>query len=329
MKVAKPESDRDEIRALWNEIVELMGRRDTNRFLRHMWVSKYGDLKSTDLFSALKETIEGENTSSIEFVRLCNHECERYVELLDIHRDHLKSAAEYVDRLIKKLNIKSALPLLLSCYTRVSEEDFERIVRSILVFVVRYDVVSGLDVSGMESTFFTLAREVREMVKQKKSAQCARHIKEVLQKGSPTDEQVESFVADLQLNRDDAAYVLGRIAFRKGTNTKERGIHEANLEHIYPKNPKKDEWGGKENQEELNQYLNHIGNLTILGERINAGIANSEFSVKKPYYENSELKISNEVGWYNDWNVDTIKKRAQGLAKSVLEIWNFENTSWV
>src|SRR5690606_8366289 len=52
MRVAEPEVDREKIRALWNDMLEGMGRRDINKFLRHMWVSKYGDLKNQDLFSA-------------------------------------------------------------------------------------------------------------------------------------------------------------------------------------------------------------------------------------------------------------------------------------
>ena len=46
-------------------MLEQMGRRDINRFLRHMWVSKYGDLKSQDLFTALKARIENDNIGSM------------------------------------------------------------------------------------------------------------------------------------------------------------------------------------------------------------------------------------------------------------------------
>jgi uncharacterized protein with ParB-like and HNH nuclease domain len=57
MHVAETDDDRKQIRDFWNEMLERMGRRDINRFLRHMWVSKYGDLKSKDLFTALKVTL--------------------------------------------------------------------------------------------------------------------------------------------------------------------------------------------------------------------------------------------------------------------------------
>ncbi len=58
MRVAGNGTQRRQIRDYWNEMLEQLGRRDINRFLRHMWVSKYGDLKSKDLFTALKGEIE-------------------------------------------------------------------------------------------------------------------------------------------------------------------------------------------------------------------------------------------------------------------------------
>jgi hypothetical protein len=58
MRVAIPKTDRTQIRQLWNEMLERMGKRDITRFLRHLWVSKYGDLKDQDLFSALRKHID-------------------------------------------------------------------------------------------------------------------------------------------------------------------------------------------------------------------------------------------------------------------------------
>src|SRR6266404_1709026 len=45
---------RKQIRSQWDDMVESMGKQDINRFIRHMWLSKYGDLKNIDLFTALK-----------------------------------------------------------------------------------------------------------------------------------------------------------------------------------------------------------------------------------------------------------------------------------
>jgi uncharacterized protein with ParB-like and HNH nuclease domain len=124
MRVATSASDRKKIRDYWNDMLEALGKRDINRFLRHMWVSKYGDLKSQDLFTALKKHIEDNSIDSVEFIRSCAEECEYYVHLLDVDEDALNKATRYVRTLIKELDAQSALPPLLAAYPRLSGSDF-------------------------------------------------------------------------------------------------------------------------------------------------------------------------------------------------------------
>ena len=93
MRIASDDPERSQIREYWNEMLEQMGRRDINKFLRHMWVSKYGDLKKQDLFSALKNHIESEGIHSIEFTQTCSEECESYTHLVDHNETYLGKAA--------------------------------------------------------------------------------------------------------------------------------------------------------------------------------------------------------------------------------------------
>src|SRR5258708_8061699 len=160
MRFAESDAQRKQIREHWNEMLEQMGRRDINRFLRHMWVSKYGDLKTQDLFTALKQHIEKHSIASLEFTRSCSEECVSYVELLNVDKA-LGDAAPYVQRLVSELDFQSALPLLLSSYLRLEIKDFEKVVKWLLVFETRYSIVSNLDSSGLETVLFQLAREIR------------------------------------------------------------------------------------------------------------------------------------------------------------------------
>jgi hypothetical protein len=261
MRVAADDNDRRQIRDFWNEMLEQLGRRDINRFLRHMWVSKYGDLKSKDLFTALKEEIESKHVQSLEFTRTCADECESYVRLLDLDEEHLGKATPFVRVLSRQLDVQASLPMMLSSYRLFDTADFEKIVRWMLVFVVRYSVVSRLDSGGLETVFFALAQEIRAKMGDSKQAKAVlTHIKDTLIKNAPSDDQVKAAVAELLLENDEAKYVLSRLATRMQTNTKEVKVDEANLEHIFPKNPAK-EWKDPETMEPL---LWHIGNLTML-----------------------------------------------------------------
>jgi hypothetical protein len=113
------------------------------------------------------------------------------------------------------------------------------------------------------------------------------------------------------------------------SSTKEVGINESNLEHIFPKKPST-EWVGPA---KLEPFLWHIGNLTMLGERINAssGVANLGYSKKRAHYQKaSELEMAQQLAKdYTVWDESTIKDRARKLEPHVTEIWDFDNPSRV
>ena len=337
MREAKPGNDRKAIRDLWTDMVEQMGRRDINRFLRHMWVSKYGDLKSTDLFTALKEHIEGKSIGASAFARSCADECESYVQIVNIDENHLKEATKHVRSLLRDLDAQAALPLLLSAFQNLPAANFVKVCQWLLVFVTRYSVIANLDSSGMETVFFELARQIRGMVVAKGSdattniQNCMQHIKWVLVKDTPSDQQILLHVPNLSLTTEEARYVVGRLATYMQTGTGEVKVDDANVEHIFPKNPEENEWGGKANHELLEPLLWNIGNLTILGRRLNRKAANKEFEIKKKHYaEKSELVMAQNVAeHYSNWDETTIKTRATRLAELVLKVWSFDNSSMV
>jgi uncharacterized protein DUF262/uncharacterized protein DUF1524 len=334
MRVA-PEEDRKHIRQVWNQMLTAMGKRDIGRFLRHLWVSKYGDLKSEGLFLALKGHITDKSVKSVDFVVTCADECDTYVKLLSGRDEELGSAAPYVRGLLQELDCQPALPLLLSAsLLEVKAGDFDKVIKWLLVFVTRYSVLMGLDSSGLETVLFSLARDIRGKIDEGITPSvCLAHIKETLKKNAPSDEQIRPSARGLTLSPDDAKYVLRKLADHMESLTKESKTHEANLEHIYPENPDDSEWGGPDNHAKLLPYLWNIGNLTILGKRLNQGVENKEYKVKVQHYASkSELKMVKKI--VKDypgpqWGEKQIEARARTLTEDALTVWNFDNPSRV
>lgn len=332
MREAQPEADRPQIRKTWNEMIQKMGKREINRFLRHLWISKYGDLKNQDLFSALKQKIEAASLNSLEFARSCASECTDYVALLTADKEYFApSALPLVRALLTDLDVQPALPLLLSSYSVFTKEDFEKIARLVLVFTTRHSIIVNRDSSELESVLFKLAREVRSAKTQSEIKGILTSVKKTLREFSPSDEQVKAAAVDLVLSPDEARYILLRIARKLQTKTKEIGIDEANLEHIFPQNPEPEEWGGEKGQAELYPYLWHIGNLTILGRRINKAAANKEYGIKRAAYAaKTEIVMAQEIAdKFEVWTRESIERRAQSFVPLMLDIWNFDNPSMV
>lgn len=329
MRQAKDE-ERKHIRLIWDEMLAEMGRRDISRFLRHLWVSQYGDLKAEGLFAALKAAIKKSAVSSLSFVQQCSEECRSYVALLDVRAETLGVAEPYIRKLIKGIDAQSALPLLLSCMARFSLTEVASIAQFLLVFIVRWMILTGRDTARMETLLFSLARDVRTGEISGKTVSVS-EVKNSLRGVSPDDTEVTAAISRMVLPADSAEYVVRCISNSMETKTKEKTTgDESNLEHIYPQNPDDGAWGGEDNQAILEPYTWHIGNLTMLGERLNTKAKNSEYEAKREKYKASELKMPQLIAEkYDKWDAPSIEDRAKSLLPNILKIWNFDNPSGV
>ena len=83
------EVDRKTIRRLWTEMIEGLGKFDLKDFLRHFWISKHGDVKSSDLYTVLREHIEGHQIDPLTFVKECSEECDSYISIVSIDKPFL------------------------------------------------------------------------------------------------------------------------------------------------------------------------------------------------------------------------------------------------
>lgn len=332
-----PDLERKELRATWTQMIQKMGTHDIHDFLRAMWVSRYGDLKKDDLFTALKNYIEQHHVGSLDFARQCGDECDDYIQLALADETQLpKESFPFVRALTRELGFKPTIPLLLSSYLLLQPEDFEKVAKYLLVFVTRYSIIGNLDSAGMEDLLFRLAREVRTTVKDENdkagSKQATDAIKLALFVNSPDDPAVKNAITKetTVLDPSDAKYVMKRLANFMQDPQKQVVVGDTNVEHIYPQNPAENEWGGKANQEKLEPLTWHIGNLTIFGRKANKKVENFEYPVKQPKYAASQVVMTNEIATkYATWDDRTIIDRAAHLAGFVVQVWNFANPSRV
>lgn len=329
MREAKA-SQRSDVRSMWTEMIEGMGKRDIDDFLRHFWVSRYGDLKNVKLFAAIKSHIEKKKIKSLDFARECQEECESYLHLINADTDRLGDGVKHI-RSLARLGKKFTLPLLLSAYLKLPIKMFGEVAAWLLVYVTRNSILTSTDSAKMETLVFRLARAVRDKTEAGETAgQVRAYVKDALVKGAASDDAIAVSLEEIELRPTEATYVLSRLANYIQSPSKEIGMNEANLEHVYPKRPKANEWGGANNQASLNMLLWNIGNLTVYGKRMNSKEANSEYDTVKraAYLSKSEVKMTLALAnKYVHWNEAAIIDRAKTLAPQVCKVWNFENTS--
>lgn len=90
------------------------------------------------------------------------------------------------------------------------------------------------------------------------------------------------------------------------------------VEHIYPQTPDGPKWTNHA------QVINRLGNLTLLGKRLNTSIKNADFATKKKDgYGGSDILMTKELLSLDTWDAAAIDERKRELSGWVFDIWEF------
>ncbi len=321
MRRAGTASSRKLVRTHWNAMLRELGKRDVSRFLRHLWVSRFGDLKNEGLYAAIRRELDEAKLDSATFAEQCADECADYVALLDINVPlPTRHGISNLEGIVKYLQISSAPPLLLSGYRFLSPQDFEKLLKAIVGTHIRYAVVTNQNPLDVESRMYEAARTIRQLTDAgRNSAQILSGAKAKLRELSVLDKVIETAYADLTLERGEAQWIMVQIANSVQSSTKEIGMDRANLEHIFPQNAKPNEWP---NALALEPLIWHVGNMTILGEKLNRQAQNKGFANKCAlYYSKSEIKMNKDIAAAQTWDENAIMHRALRLTKCLAQVF--------
>ena len=310
---------RHTVRQTWNATIQQMGRRDVSRFLRHLWLSQFGDLKAKGLYSEIKDHLAANTITSVDFAQSCAEACEDYLKLLEIDKSLPKDSLRDVEGLVRYLGIQNCLPLLLAAHKCLNDSDFTKLVKAATALYVRHTLIGNQNPLELETAFYDAAREIRAQTASKvSSSKALQAAKAKLTKLNPTDSLVEEKFQELMLSKSEASWFMAQLANAQQSKTREVGMDKANVEHIFPQNADK-EWPDRA---KLEPFIWHVGNLTILGKRINNKAQNKSFADKcKEHYSKSEIKMTKDLLNETTWNEGSIRNRAKALAKIALQVW--------
>lgn len=116
--------------------------------------------------------------------------------------------------------------------------------------------------------------------------------------------------------------ILDRIA-RKHSESVDWTNKDVHIEHIMPQKPS-GEWKVMFDLDEFEykDYLNRLGNLTILQDKKNIRARNKDFKEKKEYYKESRVTLTKNLVDYSQWGYNEILKRQEYLYEQSKDIWN-------
>lgn len=305
-----PKSSQDTIVDLWKNVVDFENDATIKDFLRHFWISRFGDVKSQSLYREIKKKVAEDDIPSVEFSEGLSESALVYQDILDKRNED-----DEVQRILettKDLKGKLLFPVYMSILECVEGDKIRDLMRLCFCLYVRHSVICGRENSKLENVVYYLARQLRQGFN---INTFRAQIEEVL----PTDEDVErSFGSLIVTHNPTRRYLLVELerAIRSTEEMEVSNPKKVHVEHIYPQTPI------SENRlQRHEQLVNRIGNLTLLSQRLNTSIRNSEFKTKKSAYSQSSIELTRKLDAYASWGQHEIESRQLELAKLAPKIW--------
>ncbi len=313
----------EEVSRSWDSLKTNLSGVNITSFLRHYWNSMDEHITERDLYSVLKKEVQ--KTDVVLFMDKLVKESEVYGELIypDLQYWDDKAVIKYLEA-IHTLNARLCFPLLLSAHRNLDKKSFSHIIQLAINLTFRYSTICNFHNNRLERIYSTLA-----ILIQNKKIKDIKDIKEIIQKEMiyPDDDTfIQKFTKKNIRSNKVAKYILEEINALDAPSEYQLS-EKVTLEHILPKKPSK-EWKAYFKEEtDLSDFINRIGNFTVLVKEQNKKIANSTFDKKKEQaYNESLLPITKELCNFVRWDEASIEKRQAELAKKANNIWliNFD-----
>lgn len=311
--------DLQEAQRQWRRIINTVQMEKFPEFLRYYLSLQRTRVRRERLFKIVRDSVENgqqafnlldqlENYSSL-FIALGNSND-------DFWRDSPDS--RYYIRELELFQVKQAYPALFAAYDRFSPQDFTRLLKLVCVLSFRYTIVSSLNPNELETLYNKVAIAImnREIVN-------PRQVFENLRTVYVSDEKFSQDFSFLAISTKGQKRKLVRyILWKLETDASERNdISEDgfSIEHILPESPTEN-WRRSFSEDQIEEVVYRIGNLTPLEPSLNRQVGNDLYSVKSDAYQQSVYNLTRYIA-AEEWTINTIASRQRQLARRATHVW--------
>ena len=303
----------DSVKNKWEKISDNIGSSEATKFIRYYWNAIESFSRTQNLYRKMKSKINTESQvikviSELELLSdvytTLNANSGTSVFNHKLLNDSLKN--------LKSFSATSFYPIVFAMYLKNwDEKDISEVLLAIEKLIFRNIVIAKNAANKYELIFAELAISISNNNISKNK------VVNDLNSYKISDEAFANHFKDLEVkNKPIIRYILKEI--NNLGSSKETIISDSesvHIEHILPQSP--GEWYVYNHEE----YVNKLGNLTLLGSEFNRKISNGLFDRKKEMYRNSEIKITRDLIDYSEWGVEEIKHRQDHLTRLALTIW--------
>jgi len=305
----------------WRNLTTILNQINITTFLRHYWLAKHERVTDKRLYERIKKHLDKAHVTVKAFVEDLVNSADIYVNIINPTLDYWGNY-DIVKCLenINSLNYKAAYSVILVGKSKLNDINLLKLIESCEKFLFKYTTIGGNSPSDVEKFFTALTKKLKE-----EGTEGLNEIWNMFERKQPTDDQfLIDFSNKIISKQKVQRYILEKINDYLGTNeTVVNNSQAVHVEHIMPKQPS-NEWNEllDDYEEAHNDFVDRIGNLTLLKNKLNQSASNKIFTEKKSrYYSASEFKITLNLLQYDEWTFQSIEDRQKQLAQMAVNVW--------
>ena len=291
-------------------------------FLRQYWSSKYELVREKNLYRQIKERL-GSSGTVVSFSSDLAENASLFAAILSDDHEYWVGASNSTRDGIRALNLLSLVqyrPALLAAMAKWSQPEVERLVRLLINWNTRILIEGSAGSGAIESMYSELGQKIR--------SDQLRNVSDVIRETRdhiPSDSTFRTAMGATSISRVPfARYILRELENKfRG----ERGAElipnpdasRLTLEHVLPDKPLNN-WP-QFNSDEARAYVNRLGNLALLAQRLNSRLRSAPFPEKRAALAGSQLELTKKISENQQWDKGTIEARQNELADLAVQTW--------
>lgn len=327
---SKSEDRLNEAQAKWSAITGTIevaeNEEEILQYVRYFWSSKYGLTRERELFRSIKKKIETKE-QIINFLHELEGSVKYYLAILNSEDNYWNDFGECKDYIsaFKELRLTQNRPLLLAILKQFDNSNIPKAVKLLVDWSVR-NLITGKTSGTLEIEFSNQAKKITD--RDIKNAPELKKSVAALNLVATDNEFKEKFKLKTLTKSYIARYYLRKIEEFEQPNSSEietkKDSNSVTLEHILPQRNWEREW--EENYDVISHkdFHKRIGNLTLLGQKLNSDEKSNSFDKKKEAFKKSQIIITRKITEYDTWLPADIEKRQEELADIAVKVWSLK-----